>query len=96
MTLEELKEVIGECLEDKDKLYERSEEIVNAYAAILQATKTQEEENEKLKQKNDQLRDACGMWMNRAGFISGNSQEEKEETYEELSKQFKNRMKGIK
>lgn len=96
MTYEELKEVITECLQDNDKLITESERILNAYNEILEAGKTKEEEINKLKEKNDELREACGVWMNRAGIINETTKKEEPESYEEITKRLKNKMKGIK
>lgn len=96
MTYEELKEVITECLQDNDKLITESERILNAYEEVLEAGKTKEEEITKLKEKNDELREACGVWMNRCGIINETSKEDRKETYEEITQRLKNKMKGIK
>lgn len=95
ITVEELKKVIDESLQDADCLIKYSEEIINSYTEAVEAINTKEEEAEKLKTKNDELRDECRKWISRAGITSQYQPDEKEEpTYEELTRKLVERMKG--
>ena len=94
-TVEQYKNAINESLQDNDKLLSLSEELVNSYVEAIEAIEAQKTESEKLKNKNDELRDECRKWINRAGIVSTPTQEDvHEETYEELTKRLKERMKG--
>lgn len=92
--IDNFKKMINECLQDSDCLIKYSEELCNSYTEALEAIDNAKDETEKLKEKNNELRDECRKWINRAGIIQTTTTEEKEETYEDISKKLKMKMKG--
>lgn len=93
--IENIEEVIKECLQNHDALLSHGEDIVNTYKAQSEETDTLKSEVEELKAKNDELRRECQKWMLRSNAFGENGRNEEQlEDYETISKRLKAKLKG--
>ena len=75
MNYEEFKNVIGECIQDTDKLTENADTILEAFKLAIDTAEARVHEIDTLKTKNEDLRDMNQKLLMRQTF---NAPEEKE------------------
>lgn len=96
MNRDELKSLVSSCLNDQDKLMQNIDVILDTVDAVFAENEALKDEKVTLTEKNDTLRQECQKWINRAGIVTIQPEEEdKKETYQELSNRLKAKMKGI-
>ena len=94
MTFEEFKNVIGECVQNGDKLVENADNIIEAYKTMTDTAEAFKNEVDALKVKNDDLRDTNTKLLLRQSFDVKEEEQPVTETPEEIVNKFFEKMKG--
>ena len=88
MNYEELKDLIGQCIQNPDLLTDKVDTILENVKLAYDTTNAQAQEIDALKSKNDELRDTNVKLLMRQSFDVHEPEEPKEKTKDEIINDF--------